>query len=137
MWKKNMFAWFFLWINRFVDLNKSEVFFTNTTTASKYILRSPRICINWNLPYQTLIDLVKVPLNVNIVKQDLLHKKQFFKILWSKVWKKDFQLVLILYFDAVVIFVKNTFIQIGSGHTVLPWTKKENNLYNTYLSTQS
>ena len=32
-------------------------------------------------PFQTQIYLVKVPINVNIVKQDLLHKKQFLKIL--------------------------------------------------------
>ena len=34
-----------------------------------------------NPPFQTQIYLVKVSLNVNIVKQDLLHKKQFLKIL--------------------------------------------------------
>ena len=34
------------------NLNKNEVFLTNTTTASKYIPRSPRICTNWNL-FQT------------------------------------------------------------------------------------
>ena len=44
---------------------------------------------------------------MNIVKQDLLHKKHLLKILWSKVWKGGFQLMLILgllgmYFDAVV-----------------------------------
>ena len=61
---------------------------------------------------------------MNIVKQDLLHKKQFLKILWSEVWKGGFQLMLILvllgmYFDAVVVFVTSQiFIQIGSGHTV-------------------
>ena len=60
--------------------------------------------------FQTQIYLVKVPLNVNIVKQDLLHKKQFLKILWSEVWKGRFQLMLILvllgmYFNAVVKFV--------------------------------
>ena len=66
-----------------------------------------------------------MPLNVNIVKQDLLNKKQFLKILWSVVWKGGFQLMQILgllgmYFDAVVVEVKTffTFIQIGSGHTV-------------------
>ena len=62
-------------------------------------------------PFQTQIYLVKVPLNVNIVKQDLLHKKQFLKILWSEVWKGGFQLIQILgllgmYFDAVVAEVK-------------------------------
>ena len=47
---------------------------------------------------------------MNIVKQDLLHKKQFLKILWSEVWKGGIQLMLILvllgmYFDTVVVFV--------------------------------
>ena len=40
------------------NLNKSEKVLTFTTTAS-------------NPPFQTQIYLVKVPLNVNIVKQDL------------------------------------------------------------------
>ena len=48
---------------------------------------------------------------MNIVKQDLLHKKQFLKILWSEVRKGGFQLIQILgllgmYFDAVVVEVK-------------------------------
>ena len=95
------------------NLNKSKKVLTSTTTASKYIPKRPRICINWNPPFQTQIYLVKVPLNVNIVKQDLLHKKQFLKILWSEVWKGGFQLMQILdllgmYFDAVVVFVTNS-----------------------------
>ena len=77
---------------------------------------------------QSQIYLVKVPINVNIVRQDLLNKKQFLKILWSEVWKGGFQLIQILgllgiYFDAVVVEVKTfffTFIQISSGHTVCP-----------------
>ena len=65
---------------------------------------------NWNPPFQTQIYLVNVRLNVNIVKQDSLHKKQFLKSLWSEVWKGGFQLMLILvilgmYFDTVVVFV--------------------------------
>ena len=48
---------------------------------------------------------------MNIVKQDLLNKKQFLKILWSEVWKGGFQLIQILdllgmYFDAAVVEVK-------------------------------
>ena len=58
---------------------------TSTSTASKYIPKRPRICINWYLSFQTQIYLVKIPLNVNIVKQYLLNKKQFLKILWSIV----------------------------------------------------
>ena len=92
------------------DLNKSEKVLTSATTASKYIPKRHKICINWNPPFQTQIYLVKVPLNVNIVKQDLLSKKQFLKVLWSEVWKGGFQLIQILgllgmYFDAVVVEV--------------------------------
>ena len=66
--------------------------------------------------------LVKESLNVSIVEQDLLHKKQFLKILWSKAWKGGFQLMQILgllgmYFDGAEVFV--TFIQLVSGHTVI------------------
>ena len=35
------------------NLNKSEEFVTNTTAASKYIPRRPRISINLNPPFQT------------------------------------------------------------------------------------
>ena len=88
------------------NLNKSKKVSNSTTMASKYIPKRPRICINWNSPLQTQIYLVHVPLNVNTVKQDLLHKKQFLKILRSEVWKGGFQLIQILgllgmYFDAV------------------------------------
>ena len=69
----------------------------------------------------------KVPLNVNIVRQDLLHicRKPFLKILWSEVLKEGFQLMLILSllvmdFDVVVVIVTNSspYIQICSDHTV-------------------
>ena len=35
------------------NLNKSEWLVTNTTEASKYISKTPRICINWNSPFST------------------------------------------------------------------------------------
>ena len=60
------------------NLNKSEEVLTNTTAASKYMPRRPRIWINWNPPFQTQIYLVKVHLNVNIVKQYLLLTKNIF-----------------------------------------------------------
>ena len=93
------------------DLNKRENLMKNTTAALKYIPKRLRICINWNPPFQTKLYLLKVPLNVNIVKQDLLNKNQFLKILWSVVWKGGFQLMQILgllgmYFDAVVVEVE-------------------------------
>ena len=99
----------------------------STTTASKYIPKRPRICINWNPPFQTQIYLVKVPINVNIVKQDLLHKKQFLKILWSEVWKGGFQLIQILglmgmHFDAVVVEVK-TFLLLFRLALAIQWNK--------------
>ena len=61
------------------NFNKSVWLVTNTTTASKCIPKRTRICINWNPPFQAQIYLVKVPLNVNIVTQDLLHKNSFWK----------------------------------------------------------
>ena len=96
-----------------------------STTASKYTTRKPRVCIIWNLFFQTKIYLVNVPLNVCVVKKDLLHKKTVFEnfmkwglkgaisndadsgppryVLWccGGICQEDF-----------------TFIQIGSGHTV-------------------
>ena len=65
-------------------------------------------------------------LNVNVVKQDLLNKKQFLKILWSEVWKGGISIdtdsgplwyVLLCCGSRSQDFF--TFIQIGSGHTVL------------------
>ena len=93
------------------NLNKSKKVLTSTTTVSKYIPKRPRIYINWNPPFQSQIYLVKTPLNVNIVKQDLLNKKRFLKILWNVVWKGGFLLIQILgflgmYFDAVAVEVK-------------------------------
>ena len=65
---------------------------------------------------------------MNIVKQDLLHKKQFLKILWSVVWKGGFQLIQILgllrmYFDAVVVEVK-TFLLLFRLALAILWADK-------------
>ena len=103
------------------NLNISKFFFTSTTTASNYIPNErPRICINRNPPFQTQIYLVKVPLNMNLIRL-----KQFLKSLWSQVWKRGFQLMQILvllgmYLDSMVCKSQEefTFIQVGSGYTV-------------------
>ena len=79
-------------------LNKSVWLVTNATTASKYIPKRTRTCINWNPTFQTQIYLVKVTLNVSIVKKDLLHKKQILKILWSEVWKGGFKWFVVCLF---------------------------------------
>ena len=52
---------------------------------------------------------------MNIVKQDLLNKKQFLKNLWSDDWKRGFQFMqilglLIMYFDAVVVEVEKNLL---------------------------
>ena len=46
----------------------------------------------WNLKssISNQIYLVKVPLNVSIVKQDLLHREQFLENLWSEVRNGEF-----------------------------------------------
>ena len=53
----------------------------------------------------------KLPLNVNIVKQDLLRKKEFLNCGGSVVWKQGFKFLQILdllgkYFDAEVLVVE-------------------------------
>ena len=93
------------------NLNKSKKVLTSTTTASKYIPKRPKICINWNPPFQTQIYLVKVPLNVNIVKQDLANKKTVWKFYEVRSERGGFQFIQILgllgmCFDAVVVKVK-------------------------------
>ena len=108
------------------NLNKNEKFLTNAIPASKYIPKRPRIWINWNPPFHTRIYLVNVPLNVNTVKPDLLNKKQFLKILWNEVWKGGFQLIQILglldmYFDAVVVFVKENSLLFKLTMAIVLW----------------
>ena len=55
------------------------------TIWGNMVPRRPRISINWSPPFQTQIYLVKVTLSVNIVKQDLLHRKTVFEnfMKWS------------------------------------------------------
>ena len=45
------------------DLKTSKWFSTTINTTSKYIPKRLRICINWNIPFQTQIYLVNVLLN--------------------------------------------------------------------------
>ena len=49
------------------NLNKSEWLVTNTTAASKYIPKRPRICINWNPPFRP--HFIKVSKAVNLTSQ--------------------------------------------------------------------
>ena len=55
------------------NLNKSEEVLTNTTGDTYEAQNLHQL----KSPFQTKIYLVEVPLNVNIVKQDLPHKKKF------------------------------------------------------------
>ena len=101
------------------NLNKREVFLTNTNAISKSLPKRPRICINWNSLFQTQIYLVKIPLNVNIVKQDLLHEKNN-----SGNFMKGFQSMPILsclgmYFDNAEVFVKKTKLLIRLAPAIL------------------
>ena len=98
---------------------KSKYFSTSTTTALKDIPKRPRICINRNPLFQTQIYLVKVPLNVNIVKQDLLHEKNN-----SGNFMEGFQSMPILsclgmYFDNAEVFVKKTKLLIRLAPAIL------------------
>ena len=94
------------------NLNKSEELVTNTTAASKYMPKRPRICINGNLPFQTLLH--------KIFKNYFLWSKSYFttlifrgKLLISKFWSErgDFKMQILgllgMYFDASEGFVIN------------------------------
>ena len=78
-------------------LKKSEAIVKNTTAASKYIPRRPRISINWNPPFQTQIYLVnskkwkisKSGTKVLLLRLQILSKLQFFcnaRVVGSRWW---------------------------------------------------
>ena len=78
------------------NLNKSEELVTNTTTVSKYIPKRPRICINWNSPFQTKNYLVKVSLNMNIMNKIYLIKNNIWKSYESRSERGDFNWCIFL-----------------------------------------
>ena len=107
---------------------KSKDFVTNTTAASKYIPRRPRIIINWNPTFQTSLHKISKVIFFRLTIFFSETKKSFQRttFIWflyivmqkkkskiyfiKKVWKGGFQLMLILgllgiYFDAAVVFV--------------------------------
>ena len=130
------------------NLNKSEDFMTNTTTASKYLPRRPRIIINWNPTFQT--SLLKISKGFfldlqlffsgtkkNFQEQLLFRffmyckaKKKFrsnpknyeicfLKIYFlKKVWKGGFQLMLILGLLGMYFDAAVVFVTNSCGHTV-------------------
>ena len=112
-----------------VNLNKSKKVLTK---ASKYIPKRSRICINWNPPFQIQIYSVKLPQNVNIVKQDLHNhnKNSFWKFYEMRSERGDFNWYKFWAFCYVLWCCGSrsqdffTFIQIGSGHTVNGFLKK-------------
>ena len=152
----NLPFWFFLQkkcnfnaceMHRFWNMNFFYVLFLN-------LPQNDQSQSSWQIPPQhqctylrglesasirSQIYLVKVLLNVNIVKQDLLHKEQLklLKILRSKFWKGGFQLHSCYGGIGQEDF---TFIHIGSGHTVfrftvvIRWEKTQNEHLNIVLS---
>ena len=101
------------------NLNKSFWLVTNTTTASKYIPKRTRICINWYPTFQTQNYLAKVHLNVNIVKQDLLHKNSFWKFYEVRSESGDFNWCWFWSSLVCTLMLWWYIIQIGSSHPVL------------------
>ena len=76
--------------------------------------------------------MVNVPLNVNIVKQDLINKKQFLKILWKKGLKGGISidtdsepLGYSIWCCGSRIQEEFTFIQIGHTVNVVYFLKKD------------
>ena len=93
------------------NLKKSKYFSTSTTTASKYIPKRPS--------FQTQIYLANVPLNVNVVKQDVIKKTVMSErrdFNWCRFWASW---VIVLWCCGSRSWEVFTFFQIGSGHTVL------------------
>ena len=60
-------------------LNKSEEIVKNTTAASKYIPRRPRIIINWNPPFQTSLHKNSKEFFFRLTKFFFQEQKKFFQ----------------------------------------------------------
>ena len=77
--------------------NLDETEKTNTITTKAGKLTTVGSIINkLNSLFRTQIYLVKVLLNMSVVKLDLLHKKQVLKIIWTEVQKKGLKILLIM-----------------------------------------
>ena len=61
------------------NLKKSEEFVTNTTAASKYIPRRPRISINWNPTFQTSLHKISKVIFFRLTKFFFRNKNFFSK----------------------------------------------------------
>ena len=86
------------------NLNKSEEFVTNTTAASKYIPRRPRISINWNPPFQTFFTLCFLK---KIKNQKFSDRSEFFFCLTiHKKLNKNYSL------DKKFLFLKKKFVSL-------------------------
>ena len=68
------------------NLNKSKKVLTSTTTASKYIPMRPRICINWNPPFQ--ISFHKIFKNYFLLSKSCFTMFTFRGSLLSKFWSE-------------------------------------------------
>ena len=90
------------------NLNKSKKKLTSTTTATKYIPKRPRICINWNPSFQT--SLHKIFKNYFSLSKSCSHLEVFLLSKWPLGY------VLCCCGNRSQDFFN--FIQIGSSHTV-------------------
>ena len=75
------------------NLKKSEEFVTNTTAASKYIPRRPRISINWNFLFQTFF---MKQIFENIIFQKFSDRSEFF--LLNNTLRTEHKLFLGIFF---------------------------------------
>ena len=101
--------------------NKCEDLVTSTTTASNYIPKRTRTCINWNPPLSDPNLLSKS----NIVKQDLLHKYiswKFYEVRSERGISIDADSGpprYVIWCCGGICHQPDTIIHIGSGHTVV------------------
>ena len=122
------------------NLNKSEDFMTNTTAASKYIPRRPRISINWNSTFQTSLHKISKVIFLRLTKfffrnkicfskEQLLfsfscivkqkknseRSENFWKKIFLKIYLTDFEKKKKSKFFFAFQFIKN-------WTKVVPWT---------------
>ena len=107
------------------NLNKSKKVLTSTTTASKYIPKRPRICINWNTAFKIQIYLVNCKSTSKCKHCETTLKKTVFENFMKWGLKGGSQLIQTRGSLGYVLWCCSsssqdffTFIQIGSGHTV-------------------
>ena len=109
------------------NLNKSEWLVTNTTAASNYIPKRPRICINWNPPFRPHFIKFSNPVSYISYEVNLASQCSHLEVLYYanlglkggiSIYADSGSLMYVLWCCGSICHQPFTFIQIGFGHTV-------------------